>query len=755
MHRTKYRANHRMTRLAKFLHIKAFRLLVAAAVLVSGLALSWFEPPVVLELHEVIWDQMVRLKPRPYDPVLNVRIIDIDERSLAEYGQWPWPRARMARLVDALAGYGVRAAAFDVIFAEPDRTSISNIFEVLKDDVPGFVPPLSGAQIKNLPDNDALFAASMQRLPIVLALSVETKRSASSAREFFNLPRFKFERSKDQYYLQEFPSAVAALPVLQKNAAANAAIDIKTDPDGISRRLPLLLKADKRRIVALAPALVQVATGAELTAQSNRPGLKSVTLGETVIPTDRNGQMRLYDSSRQSFRTISAADVLTGQADAKKLENALVIIGPGAEGLYDLKLTPIDRWVPGMELHAQFTEQILSGSFLSRPVWGRTFETAFLAGCGLLLLGFAYAGWNKCPAWLVAVVGSAAITATVWLAFANYRMLLDPVIPSVFLLAAAAGDRFMLVLDLRRERSAVRGAFSRYLAPAVVEQLARHPDRLALGGERREMTFLFCDIRGFTSISEQFEGDPEALTTLINNFLTPMTDEILARHGTIDKYMGDCIMAFWNAPVDDPYHAAHACESALAMRAALTDLNERLRKVAESVAWPFTIKIGIGLNTGNCVVGNMGSEQRFDYSVLGDPVNLASRLEGQSKTYGVDILIGENTRAAAPDFAALEVDLIAVRGRSAPARVYTLLGHMALRDSETYQRLQSAHAAMLDAYRARDWNGAQTYLETCRGFALPEWNLSSLYKLYAERIEEFAENPPPKDWYGVYTALSK
>jgi len=747
--------NNRSRRLPRMLRDKGSRLAIVAALVLIGAGLSWFEPQSVLLMREWVWDEMVRAKPRPFDPALKVRIVDIDEASLAEHGQWPWPRARIARLIETLHGYGARAVGFDIIFAEPDRTTLSRVFEALEQDVPGYRAPLDGTALAQQPDNDAILATAMTKLPVVLALSVEETAKGNTARSLERLPRVKFERRKDQRYLARFPGAVSALPALQKRAAANASIDPRVDPDGITRRAPLLFKVGKQTVPALSLALVQAAEGGKLSAQSMRPGLKSISLGDRTVPTDLYGQMRLYDSGSKAMRYVSAADVLAKSLPQGALRDAVVIVGTGAEGLHDLRLTPLKKWVPGMETHAQFVEQILSGNHIARPQWGAQTEAYGTLAIGILLLASIYFGWGKLPTWLIATAMAAAFGAIAWIGFASYRLLLDPVLPAAALLSAAALDRFLLVLELRRERSAVRGAFARYLAPAVVEQLANNPDRLRLGGERREMTFLFCDIRGFTAISEQFGRDPEGLTNLINQFLTPMTDEIMSRGGTIDKYMGDCIMAFWNAPLDDPKHAAHACRSALAMQVSLKELNAHIAAAAESPEHAFTIKAGVGLNTGNCVVGNMGSEQRFDYSVLGDAVNLASRLEGQSKTYGADILIGENTRAAAPDFAALEVDLIAVKGRAAAVRVYALLGEIGVRDSEIFQQLTASQENLLSAYRGRDWDSALDHVVRCRALALNEWKLGPLYDLYEERIADFLTATPPDDWNGVYVAETK
>jgi adenylate cyclase len=304
-----------------------------------------------------------------------------------------------------------------------------------------------------------------------------------------------------------------------------------------------------------------------------------------------------------------------------------------------------------------------------------------------------------------------------------------------------------------REGRFVQSAFRRYLSPDMVAALAADPSRLRLGGETRCMTMLFCDIRGFTSISESFKSDPEGLTRLINRFLTPMTDIIMARRGTIDKYMGDCIMAFWNAPLDDADHADHACASALAMMATLQGLNVELEAAAAREGTPFhPLKIGIGLNSGDCVVGNMGSERRFDYSVLGDAVNLASRLEGQSKTYGVDIVLGERTQALAPAWAALEIDLIAVKGKTEAVRIFALLGDQDRARSADFKSITEHFDAMRQSYRTQQWTAARTALSECRRVAPC---LAALCDVYERRIAWYEANPPGAQWDGVFVALAK
>jgi adenylate cyclase len=734
------------------------RITVVAFLLGIGLALVWFEPVPVLAFREQVWDRLVTLAPRAHDPGLGVRIVDIDDRSLEAHGQWPWPRTRIARLVTTLAELGVRAVVFDVIFAEPDRTSLSEVFKNLRADLPDYAPPMDPAAIAAQPDNDGILAAAMAGLPVVLGLSVSKSGhgAADVDRPLENLPRVRFERRKDQRYLPHHDGAVSSLPRLQQAAAANGAVDMIADPDGVTRRLPLLFKIAGRWAPALAVATVAALDGGSITARTRKPGLAGLTVGDREIPTDRYGRMRLFDSGSVPARYVSATDVLTGGIEAGALTGAIAIVGTGAEGLGDLRLTPVEGWGPGMETHAQVIEQILSGRFLSRPDWAGLAESMALLISGLLVLTAAWFNWQRVPPWSIALIAVAGLVAFSWFAFAGYALLFEPVLPVAALIVAVTYERVMLVFDLRKERSVVRNAFSRYLAPAMVKQLAADPDRLRLGGETRTMSFLFCDVRGFTAISETFGKDPVGLTRLINRFLTPMTDIIMANGGTIDKYMGDCIMAFWNAPLDDPDHIDHARRSALAMIDALAALNRDLAaEAAKDGRSPITLAIGIGLNSGPCVVGNMGSEKRFDYSVLGDPVNVASRLEGQSKTYGLTILMGESMAKEADEYATLELDIIAVKGRTGGERVFGLMGDSELGNSADFQALREGHSKMLAAYRAQDWATAQKLIGECRVAARPEWRLETLFDLYEKRIDYFNDNPPPADWDGVFVAETK
>jgi adenylate cyclase len=407
--------------------------------------------------------------------------------------------------------------------------------------------------------------------------------------------------------------------------------------------------------------------------------------------------------------------------------------------------------VPGVELHAQAVEQILQGSFLQRPDFATPAELLYILVLGLLIAVLIY----RLGAAGSAVLGGIAVATVIgvsWYAFDALGWLVDPIYPAIALTAVYLAGTLFVFLRTERERNRVRHAFGHYMAPALVERLADDPSRLKLGGETRDMTLLFSDVRGFTAISEGL--DAEELTHFLNSLFTPLSKIILDEQGTIDKFMGDAVMAFWNAPLDDSEHATHACSAALRIMQEMPGLNEHWRKDAEAKGRRFSpVKIGIGLNTGICCVGNLGSETRFDYSVIGDNVNVASRLEGQSKTYDVGTIVGQSTAARAPDFAFLELDLLKVKGKSEATRIFALLGNSAFKQSRTFNDFSARHAEFLQRYRAKDWDAAEALRRDCD--RINGAGLNRLYALYRERIVFFRQNPPPPDWDGTAEALVK
>jgi adenylate cyclase len=721
--------------------------LVAFVMTVAMVLLRYWDPVPIQVLRLKTFDLYQRMQPREAtrQPVV---IIDIDEESLGAYGQWPWPRTLIADLVAKLMAYGVVVVGFDVVFPEPDRMSPDKVVESLPD-----IDESTRNLLLRLPGTDAAFAKTLRRSRVVLGQSTSPRPLPSASDEIPRKTQIAELGGDPRRWLFNFAGITRNLPELEAAATGLGMFTLKPEVDGVVRRVPMVMRVGDEMFPALTVEMLRVATGQNtIVVASDTAGIKNVIVAGVKIPTDSTGRAWVHYAHHSRARYVSAKDVLDGTLAPERLKGYLAIIGTSAVGLLDIKTTPVDDAMPGVEVHAQLLETILSNAYLTRPNFTRAIELAMIVAVALILTGLiAWVG----AAWglFVGCTVMAALAGLSWYLYVEKGFLL-----SVTYIAISAFILYSILTYLRYvreelERRQVRDAFSRYMSPALVKQLADHPDRLTLGGEMKDMTLLFCDIRGFTGISELYKSDPQGLTSLINRFLTPMTDLILDRRGTIDKYMGDCIMAFWNAPLDDDDHARHACGSALAMIRGVKSLNDELKAEAETEDKRYVpIMIGIGLNSGECCVGNMGSEQRFDYSVLGDDVNLASRLEGQSKTYGVDIVIGENTFCRASEFAALELDLIRVKGKEEAVRIYVLLGEPDMRESPDFTDLEKIHGELLAAYRGQDWRKARTLVGECRKL---NGGLNGLYDFYDERLDAYEETPPAADWDGVFVATTK
>lgn len=705
--------------------------------------------PVILETVRLrTFDFYQVFKPRERAE-LPVVIVDIDEKSLRDLGQWPWPRSAVADLLNAIRRAGGVAVGFDIIFAEADRLSPDRFARSLPNLSVDAVRELDG-----LENNDTAMAATMRSMRVVLGQAASV-RVAQDERTPQKQTPVALLGGDPKPYLLTYPGLLRNIAVLEEAASGLGLFSINPDLDSIVRRVALVVVADDRLQPALSVELLRVATGQDAFAvKSDAAGVRSIVVGGVEVPTDRNGRLWVHYTRHEPSRFVSASDVIRGSVNAARLRNHLVLIGTSATGLLDLKATPLDPAMPGVEVHAQILETILGQSFLTRPNYALGAELLIAIAISLLVIVLApILGAFPVLVFGMAVAGGVLFGS--WFVFTEYRLLFDVVYP---LLASFAVFLILVFVNYRREevqRQQIRSAFGQYLAPAYVEQIAQHPDQLSLGGETRTMTILFSDVRGFTSISESYKHDPQGLTTLMNRFLTPLSDAIMSQKGTIDKYMGDAVMAFWNAPLDDADHARNACVAALDMMARLEKVNAERAVEAEEAGSPFMrLDVGIGINTGNCVVGNMGSEFRFDYSVLGDAVNLASRLEGQSKTYGVPIILGSDTaNAVIGDYAVIEIDLIRVKGKQQPERIFCLLGDAALAIQPEFQAVRAAFETALATYRDQDWVRARTGLEDVR--AKDCYSLAALADLYEGRIQAFEETPPPVDWDGVFIAQSK
>lgn len=726
----------------------------AVPLLIVGLltALRGIDPPMLEDMRFRIFDTYQQMKPRPWVDS-PVRVVDIDDESLGRLGQWPWPRTLLAELTGRLADAGVAAIAFDLIFAEPDRTSPALAATMWPDsDITRAVA--EAVRLGQAPDHDRAFAQAMQRAPVVAGYALT---DSGAGRRGPRKTGFASVGVDPRPFLPAYASAVTNLGLIDRAAKGYGALNVLPDRDNIIRRLPLLLVNRDEALPSLSIEALRVAQDAKLImarttgAQGERAfgtatGLTQIKVGEILVPTDANGQVWLYDTGPIPERFVSAWRVLADPAQAAALDGSIVFVGTSATGLRDAHASPLAASQPGVAFHAQVTEQILTQTFLSRPDWATGAEILAVTILGTLL-ALALPFLPAAMAAIAATVTGAGVVAGSWLAFAEARMLLDPLQPLLAVIVVLLTSTLIGFFGAERDKRRVRSAFSRYLSPELVSRLAANPDKLRLGGEVRPMSVLFCDIRDFTSISEDL--DAQALTRLINGFHTPMTDAILQNGGTIDKYIGDAIMAFWNAPIDEPLHARRACLAAIAMRKSLTQIN-----ATRAAAGGAPLRMGIGINTGECCVGNLGSEYRFDYSVIGDAVNLASRLEGQSKTYGVDIIIGESTFDAAADLPALEVDLVRVKGKHEPARIFTLLNEDLMTDAAARQAFIDNHRALLGAYRGQAWTDARRIIAAGHD-AAHQLGLGALYSLYDKRVETLAADPPGADWDGVTTATTK
>jgi len=720
----------------------SYPLTVAAAmivVVVVGLARIPFLP----DLSNVVFDWYQRLDPRPWSPELPVRIVTVDDESLARIGQWPWPRSTIAMLTAQLGQLGAAVVAFDIVLAEPDASSPENVVKRLPE-TPGRTQVEE--ELRQKPTNDAVLAEALAGTPVALGMILTRGERA------VDIPRkhgVATAGDDPRPFLSRFTSAVLPLPILSTSAAGLGALNWAPDRDQVVRRVPVVLALGDRIVPSFAVEALRVGQGASTivvrssnasgqTAFGARTGVNSVKVGELEIPTDAQGELRVRYTPTEARRFIPAWKVLAGAVDRGEIEGRVIILGVSAAGLHDQRATPIDASVSGSEIHAQVVEQVAARSWLVRPDW---LPGAELTLAALLTLAFGVL-LRRIPAIPGAVLAAATIGSlgwASWYAFTAHGLLIDPIVAGLAVAIAYLSCTVWRYRDEQEQRRFVREAFGRYVSPAVVARLAEDPTKLNLGGESRTLTIMFCDVRGFTTIAERLGA--QRLTTFMNEYLTTMTDVVLAHDGTIDKFIGDAVMAFWNAPLDDFEHARHAAHAAVAMTHALDLLNERWRQSAQARGEAILdVRFGIGLATGECVVGNFGSVQRFNYSVLGDHVNLASRLEGATKVYRTDILAAEATRTLAPDLAWLEADAVRVKGKTEVTRVFALAGGEAVAQSAAFAELSAVHERMLAAYRAGDFVPAALLAKQARGIAPAR--LHEFYGFHERRCDALARARP-------------
>ncbi len=712
-------------------------LIVAIVVMATLLvAVQWrmIDPNVLKTARNITFDSYQRLKPRTPVPT-PVRIVDIDDASLKIFGQWPWPRTRIAKLIEQLSDMGAAAIAFDVVFAEPDRTTGSELIRQL-DEIDWPDREKLRPVLDNLPDNDRILTYSIGRAPVVLGFfSLPPSPDPKTNSMPISKGKYAFAGGDPKPLLTELVNSIMPLNMLQESAAGiGLANPSPGRTDDIVRSVPIYVQDGKSIYPALSAETLRVAQGAttliiKTTSASGEIDVGSSAVTETKIgqfsfPLTESGQFNVYYAPAQPERVLSAHEVINANNDNTKqlIEGNIVLVGTSAVGLEDLRISTLGDTIPGVSIHAQVIDQILTSEFLSRPDWAKGAEIALaIVICILILAILPFVGALVSAA--VGGVMAAVIIATSWYAFSQHGVLIDPVFPTMVALAIFLITTILRFAVTEREKRFVRSAFRHYLAPDLLDKLEHSPDSLKLGGEIRDMTLMFMDIRGFTPISEKLS--PEELVTFLNKLLSPLSDIILKHEGAIDKYIGDCIMAFWNAPLDVTDHRRKAAFAALEMLECINELNTADAFQFKSGNLDLSnVEIGIGLNSGDGCVGNLGSTSRFDYSVVGDTVNVAARIESSCKKFGWPLLLSEQTAASCNDFATLKAGMVALKGKSKPVALYALIGDEKFANSDYFTKLNALHDDLIHDLEKIHWkNGGvriAAKIKKCRLHAKPD-----------------------------------
>lgn len=694
----------------------------------------------ILHRQESYFIEVVRLKafdlyqrvmPREYSEA-QVYVIDVDEKSLEKYGQWPWPRSLIAQLVDKTFESGAKALGMDIVFAEPDGKSPENAV------VHWQVDDATKRIVSALPSNDTALARSYQSNNVVAGYAFDFENVEPIDMNF--RPRVDVATIGDvSSYIYEAKSVVRNISEIEGKSPVMGWFGYVPDVDNIIRKVPTLVKYGEFIYPSLALELYRTSIQSKrVIAKADENGIQKLAVGRKVLPTDERGSLWLHFRKSDKARYISAADVLDGAEPSKALNGSVALVGTSAIGLFDMRATPLSAMAPGVDIHAQVMESIEEDSFLSRPADAAGVEfLGILIGGAVMILLIEFFGAAVSFFCVVTLVGGA-----VWSGFYLFKqgLLYDWSSPVMALVLVFMVQNFLKYVREEASRKAVRDAFSHYLSKDMVKIVSSDPDRLKLGGEIKDMAILFSDIRSFTSLSEGLTA--EQLSSLLNRYLTPMTEVVQQNDGTIDKYIGDALMAFWNAPLDVEDYAYKSCKTALEMMDRLDDLNAEL--LAEGAP---ELHVGIGINAAKVSVGNMGSDQRFDYTVMGDGVNLASRLEGLSKLYGAKVVVSKNVVDQLPNALFAPLDLVAVKGKKEPVEVFELLSLDASDEVLMSQSKEVAEAIKL--YRNQQWGGAE------QAFSSLAERFTVLADLYLDRISSYRQNAPEEGWLGVYVATEK
>ncbi len=709
------------------------------------------------KVDQFIYDgKLLATMPRSLDE--RIVIVDIDEKSLAEQGRWPWQRGKLADITEELFGRQQAAVVgFDIVFAEPDDSSgLSQLRQLARGPLQHL--PEFAEQVKSLSgtlDHDARFAAALKGRAVVLGYYFTSDRDG---RKSGQLPQPVFDAAALKGAPIRFTTWTgygANIPQLADAAGAAGFFNAITDDDGVVRSVPLVAQHGGKYYESLALAVLRQLLKNSTVEPGFPPdrflprgyqGLESVVLKQgdnaLVLPVDQRVSSlvpfrHMGGPSGGAFRYVSATDLLSGRVAAASLKDKIVLVGTTAPGLLDLRVTPVGVAYPGVEVHANLLSAFLDGRMLVQPDYSLGYQLTVVVAVGLLL-ALALPILSALRATLLSLlvlVGVALLD--LWLYTAQGLVLPLAATLFVLLMAFALNMSYGYFVESRSKRDLAH-LFGTYVPPELVSEMVKDPDRYSMQAESRELTVMFCDMRGFTQLSENME--PAQLQALLNAVFSRLTQVVRAHRGTIDKYMGDCIMAFWGAPVNTPAHASFAVHAALGMVDALNALNRE----HAAQGWP-QVGVGIGINTGAMFVGDMGSDIRRSYTVMGDAVNLASRLEGLTRHYGVDWVVSETTRQQAPGFAWQELDKVSVKGKEKSVTVYTMLRPGPGESPDTLHQELLLWARVLKSYRAQDWETCEVHLLNLNRLYPPR----PLYAFYTRRVEQARANPPSPTWDGT------
>ncbi|GAB3185037.1 CHASE2 domain-containing protein [Hydrogenophaga aquatica] len=725
---------------------------VLLALLVAG---GWWRPAIVQKLDAFVYDARLRASmPGTLDD--RIAIIDIDEPSLAEVGRWPWPRNRVAELVDELfVNQRVAVLGMDIVFAEPDESSglkrLRSLAEGPLRHEKGFQREL--ARLAPELDNDQRLAQALRDRPVVLGYYFTSDRNGHRSGALPEPVLTRDSLGGQGFHATRWNGYGSNIPVLTEGAAQAGFLNAIVDSDGVVRSLPLLAEFEGGYHESLALGVFRALAGMPDVVpgfppgdlQQQHPHLASVVLAQgdrtLAIPVDQRVATLIPFRGQGgpqggSFAYHSAADVLRGRLPAGTLEDKIVLLGTTAPGLMDLRATPVSEVFPGVETHANLLSALLDGHLPVQPDYAMGFDLLQTLAAGLLLLALLPRLSALWSALVTAAVAAVLIGLNAWL-YVSAALVLPMASVLLMVFACYAIDTAYGYFVESRSKRQLAGLFGTYVPPELVDEMVKEPERYDMRATERELTVMFSDMRGFTNLSETMS--PQALQELLNRVFSRLSACIRHQRGTIDKFMGDCVMAFWGAPMETPEHARLAVLAALDMRQAIADIN---REHASEGLPP--IGMGVGINTGHMCVGDMGSDLRRSYTVIGDAVNLGSRLEGLSKHYGVDIVVSESARAQAGDaFVWQELDRVKVKGKEEAVTIHALLGRLEDVTPAQQAELTQWHDT-LQAYRRQDWIAALAGLDTLQTLA-PD---STLYGLYRQRIEEWQQQPPPPGWDG-------